>query len=231
MRKTFVTIACLAATIVLAIAAIVGRNALTPKEYCRFRFGADEPLEVIVARSGRSLLVFRDGDSSSTPELFDFADGSLAKDAKIPEFIDKTGTRYAITSVSEYSDEGPPPRHAIMAHVVINEGHETSFRQYCDVALTRLIADADYCHFNGPLEIGPIAKYNLIAPKTELAKGSSPNDIKALVGTFDEDGGCWTVLESGDGKYPADVFPQLTVDYKSDDSSTISQSYNLDQFC
>lgn len=228
MRKALVTIACHAATVVLAM---VVRNTLTPKEYCRFRFGPDEPLEVIIARSGRSLLVFRDGDPSSIAEVYDFADGKLANEAAIPEFTDKGGTRYAITSVSEYSDDGPPSRHAIMAHVVINRGDESSFRQYCDVALSRSIADADYCHFDGPLEIGPIAKYNLIATKTELARGSSPSDIRALVGTFDEDGGCWTVLESGDGKYPAGVFPHLTVDYTIDGSSTLSQSYDLDQFC
>ena len=229
MRKLVLLIACLG---LIALLIGVGRLANEPHKYCRFLFGQDQPLEVIVACSGESLLLFRNGDVTTTPETYALVDGALADDVTIPEIVDNKGTRYAITSVSEHRDDGPPVRHAIMAYLVVDVGDNMSFRQYCQVALKSSLADADYCHFNGPLEIGPISEYNLIAPTTELVRGDSPKDLQALVGTFDEDGGCWTVLESGEGKFPDGVFPQVTVQFTTENSSTpTTRIYDLDKFC
>jgi hypothetical protein len=117
-----------------------------------------------------------------------------------------------------------------MLHVTTNHG--TSFTQYCDVELTDRTLDMKLAHFDGPLSIGPVTINWEIPAGTEFVIGGEPTDIRANVATLDKTHGCWTVVESGDSKFPEGVHPTLTVEFPSEVlAAPLVMEYALDQFC
>ncbi len=117
-----------------------------------------------------------------------------------------------------------------MLHVKI-EG-DAAFTQYCDVELSDTMHDMKYAHFDGPMSIGPVTVNWEIPSGTQLVIGSDSTDIRATVATLDKTLGCWTVVESGDDKFPEGVHPSVTVEFPSANSSApILRTYALDEFC
>jgi hypothetical protein len=212
------------------LTAAITQGAKPAYKYCRVRFGDPPTIDLVLARSDDALLVYRDGDLDSKPERYPYAADRLAEGVTIPPIKTRRGVTYAITSVSEYRETKPKPRHALLLFVTV-EGQAT-FRQYCDVELRDSPEQLKMTHFDGPLAVGLSVSNWEIPQDLKLVIGGEPADIRAIVGTVDKADGCWTVVQSGDDQFADGTHPEVTVAFPSSVAGkTIVQAYPLDQFC
>ncbi len=230
MRR-IVPLACSIALLMLAV--FVGSqqsNVSGSTRYCRVRFGNHDSADIIVGRTNGTLLIFRSGRIDDNPERYAMPDDELDDTGMIPP-IEAGGATYTITSVSEFTMTEPRRRKSLMFNVTINDG-ETSYGQYCDVELIDSVDDLPYAHFDGPLAIDHVLLSWKVPSDIEFAIEGEPWDLRTTVGTVDESVGCWTVAETGEGKFPDGVYPTVTVEFPSANSdSPIVKTYPLDQFC
>ena len=133
MRRIVIML-CTGIALASTVGVVIHQFSRDSTKYCRIRFGTATSHDVVLARTSDSLLLFRSGDTMSTPERYSLDDGSLPAGVTIPRIEVGNGTSYTITSISEYEDDEPAHRHALILHTKI-DGH-ASFTQYCDVELS-----------------------------------------------------------------------------------------------
>jgi hypothetical protein len=90
---------------------------------------------------------------------------------------------------------------------------------------------AAIAHFHGPLTIGPrTINWKLTSELSRLPIGDPPGDIYAVVGTMDDERGCWVVVRSED--LPKELHPAVEVEYPTSKNGVpIKQHYRLEQRC
>jgi hypothetical protein len=98
---------------------------------------------------------------------------------------------------------------------------------------------APLTHFHGALTVGPAASPGDEVPKSlDLFDGPVSTNVRAQVGTFSAEHGCWVVVrvdtDRGKGRaFPADVAPVVDVEFapKAASGAPVKKRYLLDQFC
>jgi hypothetical protein len=199
--------------------------------YALLLFGKGAEVRVWVVLDGGTVYLDRnrDGDLTGTDEKF----GNLGAIKKI-EIPHPTGkTRYLITGMSVFRDEGSP-RPNLMADVDILG--PVRYQQYCGAAMESAPGKAPLAHFDGPLTMGPVTNNWRVPPDLALATGEKPTDLRGHVGTLNAEYGCWVVVRSHNGEasaFPRGVSPVVDVEFppKTAGGAPVKRRYPLDQFC
>jgi hypothetical protein len=201
------------------------------KTYCRLRFGTESACEIILGLSSDELLLFRSANIESTPERFPLDHGCLPEGTTIPPIKAPDGTKYEITAISEYNDEQPLKRHALVVDVKVDR--DPPLYQYCDVELSTDVASLKTAHFDAAMTIVPVMINWELPAGLQFEIGGEPLELPAHVGTMDRSSGCWTVIESGERNFPMGrTNPTVTVIFPGPDPATpIVQDFVLDKFC
>lgn len=216
----------------VALTAVFLNSRSRSRAFSRVCFGSKHTHEAIFACDSDSLQIYRDNDLSGVPEKYRFHDGKLVEGTTIPPF--KVGDRvYTVTQCYQHIETKPSPRHSLMVHVTI-EDDESQFKQYCDVVVSPNADELNRAHFDGSLNVVPLA-INWIPIKNSLVIGGEPTDLRVNIGSFDKSAGCWAVIESGANdvyNFPEGVVPVARVEFPSEiPDQPIIRRFELDQFC
>jgi len=223
----------------LTAGAVVGGIVLWPEsgpendlKYCRVLFGRKVETEILVGADSDRLLIYLDGDLKSQPLEYRLREDELPEGTEI-EIRGADGSVNTITGVYYFQAGEILPTDALMIHVDI--AGDESFKQYCSVELSDSLEALNVAHFDGPLAVGSSNIDWRVSPDIQLAFGKKPSDINAIIGTFDERTGCWTVVKTHNSKgseFPSGVRPCVVVEYQSKKGGeSIVERYFLEQFC
>ncbi|MDB4766165.1 hypothetical protein OAG71_00610 [bacterium] len=205
------------------------KNSLHPM--CKLRFGSNENYEPLLGVSNGSLLIYRNGDSDSSPESHPMSDGRLVDGHSIEPF-EVDNKKYTISQCIEYKDDDPMSRHALMIWMNVENGDST-LSKYCDVKLLPAKNGLEIADFDAPLTIAQ-QTFNFVPDKLNFHVDGEPTDVRVCVGSVDKEIGSWVMVETTDGdqcRYPEDVRPTATIEFPADGGTTITRTYVLDQFC
>ncbi len=233
------SVAFRSAVALLAVLVAVGALAafVSPKatKQCRVLFGPGAATKVIIEVDDENLWLYRNGVAEGRPERFALADDHLADDTTIEIHGANESTRYTITYLSRYREEGETPRDSLMFYVDMEDG-STRYRQYCDVELRPAGDEPAIAHFHGPLTVQAQTVYWKLPEWTRLVQGDAKNQLRAVIGTLDGKRGCWTVMETHEGdqsNFPEGVFPYVDIEFPpiAPGEPGPKKRFPLDQFC
>lgn len=205
-------------------------------EYCWLVFGPQARVRLLVRIEGEAVtLEHYEGDTpGERKERFEHL--SDCKDVVINDPDGKTS--YILEDLRRTTEKTAEPPGLI---IDVSITGPVAYREYGDVVrMSRQPKGAPIAHFHGPLTV-QVQTINWKVPSgLALRRGSKPTDLRAFVGTFDADKGCWVVVrseESVGGKtrpaFPSGVHPVVDVEFLSGrpGSPTIKRRYPLDQHC
>lgn len=198
---------------------------------CKIMFGQDSNDFILIRRSDSELLIHRDGDPKSKPEVYSMPKWRLDADTQIAPFK-FGGVEFRMVGCNEFIDSAPSERHALMLFFDISDS-KTSFAQYCEVELKSDISEASIANFDGPLMVS-IETMNYVPKKVEIPVDGGSVDFRVLVGTVDKALGCWTVVSTEDGescRFPETERPVLSIDFPTANGTTVKGYFSLDEFC
>jgi hypothetical protein len=196
----------------------------SPK-YALLVFGPEAKLRVWIVRDGETVYLDRNGDGDLTDPKKRFA--NLSECANI-ELTDPDGkTHYVITSIGAGHQD-------LIVGVDVKGVHP--YQQYCGARLADRPSKAPISHFRGPLTMEVRTINWKLPPELALHTGNTPADLNAMLGTMDEDCGCWVVVRSepADGFGPGkDIHPTVEVEFPANASrgTPIKKRYLLEKRC
>lgn len=199
--------------------------------FCRLVFGKSGQSQVLVSVHGDRLVLLQ-VEHGRHIRFWHFAS---IEECRSVEIVGADGTAtYVITAVSRLLDKRTG-RNSLMVSVDVNG--PLAYRQYCDVEIVPDDRQMRVAHFDGPLAVGPSTVNWKVPANLSLQTGERPTELRAVIGTIDEDKGCWVVVRTpvqNDRSYFHPVAsPIVEIDFppKRTDEPMIHRRYALDQFC
>lgn len=203
---------------------------MSPK-YALLLFGPEAKLRVWVAVHGETIYLDRNADGDLTGKEERFA---RMKDSWGVQISDPDGrTRYVIDYISVSHDK---EQARDFLDVGIDIQGPLPYRQYGTVELRKRPGEAKVAHFHGPLTICPEMSNWTVSETLALVTGDKPTELRAHVGTFNAEHGCWVVVRShnkDESAFRQGVFPVVDVEFppKTQGGEPIRKRYELDKFC
>jgi hypothetical protein len=215
-------------------------------DYALLLFGREPRLRIWMVSDGDVLYLDRNGDGDLTGEGEKFVDLNACNNVELPDPDGRT--RYRITSIGAYTDEGrhypdtsddgdnEVKRPSKQWMVSVDILGAVKYQQYCDVAASASAREAKLAHFHGPLTIGPRTILWKVPPELTLNTGDKSIDLFACIGTMSAEHGCWVVVRTqkvNDSAFAAGVFPIVEVEFpaKTVGDVAVKKRYDLDKFC
>jgi hypothetical protein len=234
-RSKLLVLAAIALVGALITIRVVDTAAPPAPVYMWLHFGPKAELRMLVRQDGEAVTLEHYAGGKPTGRKEQFADYTKFREVSIQDPDGKTS--YVITGVTTLVEPGKP---ASLSFDVDIKG-PVAYRQYGGgVPMANEPDKAPIAHFHGPLTIRA-QLVNWETPRDlALQRGGTATYLRAFVGTFDRNKGCWVVVRSGvdaGGKkypeFPKGVHPVVDVEFppKNRGDSAVKQRYELNDFC
>jgi hypothetical protein len=203
--------------------------------YCLLVFGPQAKQRTWLIFDGEVLYLDRNGDGDLTGK-----DERFEKliDCRDIEIADRDGkTRYVITGVRESARRESSLPRWLQIDVAIR--NPTEYSQYGSIKMSDQPPKAPIAHFDGPLTAQLMRDQGravLQRHADALLRDDEAQELDAIIGTVDEEHGCWVVVRTHEGAKSAfPVGAALIVDAEfpaaKQGEAALKKRFVLDGFC